>query len=122
MYIDHHISFFSIGAFDFETIFPLFYILLMTCFSQYYLFLEQRYLMTAILAPESLNIDKGLQYVLLTCYITYNFLWNFATYEEPAWSQTNKDNGTICPRSCNPFYIITYYIKWVTISCTHSII
>ena len=28
--------------------------------------------------------------------------------------------GTVCPRSCDPFYIITYYIKWVTTSWTHS--
>ena len=28
---------------------------------------------------------------------------------------------TLCPRSSNPFYIATYYIKWVTTSWTHSI-
>ena len=28
---------------------------------------------------------------------------------------------TICPRSSNPFYIVTYYIKWVTTSWTLSI-
>ena len=25
---------------------------------------------------------------------------------------------TVCPRSCDPFYIVTYYIKWVTTSWT----
>ena len=25
----------------------------------------------------------------------------------------------MCPRSCDPFYIIGYYIKWVTTSWTH---
>ena len=26
---------------------------------------------------------------------------------------------TICPRSSDPFYIVTYFIKWVTTSWTH---
>ena len=29
--------------------------------------------------------------------------------------------NTMCPRSSNPFYIVSYYIKWVTTSWTHSI-
>ena len=28
--------------------------------------------------------------------------------------------GTVCPASSDPFYIIPYYIKWVTTSWTHS--
>ena len=28
--------------------------------------------------------------------------------------------GTICPRSSDPIYIVTYYIDWVTPSLTHS--
>ena len=31
-------------------------------------------------------------------------------------------NSTICPRSSDPFCIVTYYIKWVTTSWTHSTI
>ena len=27
---------------------------------------------------------------------------------------------TICPRSSDSFYIVSYYIKWVTTSWTHS--
>ena len=27
---------------------------------------------------------------------------------------------TMCPRSSEPFYIVSYYIKWVTTSWTHS--
>ena len=27
---------------------------------------------------------------------------------------------TICPRSSDPFYVVSYYIKWVTTSWTHS--
>jgi len=30
-----------------------------------------------------------------------------------------KINYTICPRSSDPFYIVTY-VKWVTTSWTHS--
>ena len=26
----------------------------------------------------------------------------------------------VCPGSSGPFYIVTYYIKWVTTSWTHS--
>ena len=29
---------------------------------------------------------------------------------------------TVCPGSSDPFYIVTYYMKWVTTSWTHSII
>ena len=29
---------------------------------------------------------------------------------------------TVCPRSLDPFYILSYYIKWVTTSWTHSMI
>ena len=28
---------------------------------------------------------------------------------------------TVCPRSSGPFYIVRYYIKWITISWTYSI-
>ena len=27
---------------------------------------------------------------------------------------------TVCPRSTDPFYIVTYYIEWVTTSWTYS--
>ena len=29
---------------------------------------------------------------------------------------------TVCPRSSDPFYIVSYYIKWVTTSWTDSIV
>ena len=35
-------------------------------------------------------------------------------------SQTQTVVHTACPRSSDLFYIITYYIKWVTTSWTHS--
>ena len=31
-----------------------------------------------------------------------------------------KHVHTICPRSSDPFYIVSYYIKWVITSWTHS--
>ena len=27
---------------------------------------------------------------------------------------------TMCPRSSDPFYIVTYYMKWITTSWTYS--
>ena len=27
---------------------------------------------------------------------------------------------TMCPKSSNPFYIVSYYIKWVTTAWSHS--
>ena len=27
--------------------------------------------------------------------------------------KSNKPEPTVCPRSLDPFYIVTYYIKWV---------
>ena len=39
------------------------------------------------------------------------------------FNQINSNiNDTVCPRSSDPFYVVTYYIKWVTTSWTHSII
>ena len=31
-------------------------------------------------------------------------------------------NANICPRGSDPLYIVSYYIKWVTTSWTHSIL
>ena len=33
----------------------------------------------------------------------------------------NKYHLLLCPRSSEPFNIVSYYIKWVTTSRTHSI-
>ena len=32
-----------------------------------------------------------------------------------------QELATVCPRSIDPFYVITYYIKWVTTSLAYSI-
>ena len=31
-----------------------------------------------------------------------------------------RDTHTLCPRRSNPFYIVCYYLKWVTTSWTDS--
>ena len=33
-----------------------------------------------------------------------------------------KKYVTVCPGSSDPFYIVTYYIKWVTTSWTHGML
>ena len=33
----------------------------------------------------------------------------------------NRISDTVCPRSSDPFYIVTYYVKRVTASWTYSI-
>ena len=35
-------------------------------------------------------------------------------------SSINKSNHTVCPRSFDPFYKVSYYIKWVQTSWTYS--
>ena len=33
----------------------------------------------------------------------------------------NTNINTVCPRSSDPFYLVSFYIKWVTTSWTYSI-
>ena len=40
--------------------------------------------------------------------------------ELPISLQLGATLTTICPRSSRPFYIISYYIKWVTTSWKHG--
>ena len=35
--------------------------------------------------------------------------------------ETEGKTDTICQRSSDPFYVVTYYIKWVTTAWTHCI-
>ena len=42
-----------------------------------------------------------------------------AEVDEVCWEAAD-DKGTVCPRSCDPFYVVNYYIKRVTISLTYS--
>ena len=39
-------------------------------------------------------------------------------YSQFARLLKDMHNNTVCPRSSDPFYIVTYYIKYVTISWT----
>ena len=34
--------------------------------------------------------------------------------------KTIYEYNTVCPRSSDPFYIVTYYIKWATSSWTYG--
>ena len=44
------------------------------------------------------------------CFISYQFLHGYVLCKI----------GTVCPRSSDPFYVVTYYIKWVTTSWIYS--
>ena len=55
----------------------------------------------------------------------YRPVWNIFFY---SWLFKKIDLNlstiytTVCPRSSDPFYIVSYYIKWVTTSWTYSIV
>ena len=40
---------------------------------------------------------------------------------DPSQFFSKKIKSTVCPGSSNPFYILSYFIKWVTTSWTYSI-
>ena len=42
---------------------------------------------------------------------------NFYNYIE----NIPNNEPSVCPRSSDPFYVVTYYLKWVTTSWTYSI-
>ena len=42
----------------------------------------------------------------------------FNGYGRSLGSDVNQDYYNVCPRSSDPFYVVTYYIKWVTSSRT----
>mgnify|MGYP007023201260 CR=1 FL=1 len=76
--------------------------------------------------------------------LTLNFIQNFLsirsyfvdtwTYKKPGsfslrssveefhnkWNRVWRTMGTVCPRSSYPFYLVSYYMKWVTTSWTFS--
>ena len=37
-----------------------------------------------------------------------------------AWNNFTLALSTVCPRSSDPFYTVTYYMKWFTTSLRHS--
>ena len=47
-------------------------------------------------------------------------LWMSLTNILSFWTMVLIEDGTICLRSSDPFYIVNYYIKWATTSWTHS--
>ena len=53
------------------------------------------------------------------------FVLDSLSFEFMSWSIAKKSNGSfvfysVCPGSSDPFYIVSYYIKLVTTSWTHS--
>ena len=48
----------------------------------------------------------------------FNIWWLWQTLITNYFSLT--DLPTVCPRSSDPFYVVTYYIKWATTSWTDS--
>ena len=45
--------------------------------------------------------------------------------KDTLYANTKLDQGiytTVCPRSSGPFYVVTYYIKWVTTSWTSMLV
>ena len=45
---------------------------------------------------------------------------NFLSASNFSIQVVNPAYFTVCPRSSDPFYVVSYYIKWVTTSWTHS--
>ena len=41
--------------------------------------------------------------------------------QEDGQENIKKVDNTVCPISSDPFYIVTYYIEWVTTSWTYCI-
>ena len=41
-------------------------------------------------------------------------LWSYARGSQKA--SKDVSHGTVCPESSDPFYVVIYYIKWVTTS------
>ena len=44
------------------------------------------------------------------------------SYIESVFFQTLWPGGTVCPRSSDPVYILSYYMKWVSASWTDGIL
>ena len=43
------------------------------------------------------------------------------TLEEPDHFELLSSHNNVCTRSSDPFYVVFYYIKWVTTTWTYSI-
>ena len=56
---------------------------------------------------------KSCTIVIVTHYILKNVQDFFNIYCVILWMVGNFSD-TLCPKSSDPFYIVTYYIKWVT--------
>ena len=56
----------------------------------------------------------------------FKFSFYFCSFFSGSYQRTGKCQfrilHTVCPGSSDPFYIVTYYLKWVTTTWTHSMI
>ena len=72
----------------------------------------------ADLTPSELG-SNSLQQLNLSYLLVISLFKIFLHYLIKSILRIRKD--TMCPRSSDPFYIVSYKIKWVTTSWTHSI-
>ena len=58
------------------------------------------------------------------CFVICNCTTSQSEYlcNEYSLIQTNNDFSTVYPRRSDPFHIVSYYIKWVTIFLWHIVI
>ena len=71
------------------------------------------------MASVGLSVDPAKDYKIKIDHLYCRYLFkpgDFYTYYN-SWQW-----DTVCPRSSYPFYMVSYYIKWVTTSWTHSTI
>ena len=54
-------------------------------------------------------------------YKLWSVFLNLKIWEGRDGKRITEMHNTICPGSSDPFYILTYYIKWVTTSWTYSL-
>ena len=57
-----------------------------------------------------ISAESCMQYIILNIILIISLL-----------SDNQMLGHTVCPVSSDPFYVVTYYIKWVTTYWTHSI-
>ena len=70
------------------------------------------------LHPHKNRKKKKLYYIFSFMFSNVEYYYIFFPI---SWELVNfLGDHTVCPRSSGPFYVVTYYIKWVTTSWTYS--
>ena len=71
----------------------------------------------------SANLGYQLATRILELWTLQNWRNKLENYLFRSWIlNCNTADATVCPRSLNPFNIVSYYINWVMISWTYSIV